>query len=299
MSSLQFRLWALAIRPKTLPAVVSPVIVGTAMTIVDQSFKPAIALAALAGALLLQIGANLANDYFDCIRGVDGVDRLGPIRVTQSGLISAERVKAGMIVTFIFATIVGLYLIFVGGWPILLIGVVSILSALAYSGGPYPLASHGFGDIFVFVFFGPVAVCGTYYVQTLHLTVLVVLLSIPVGLLVTAILVVNNLRDIDTDGKADKYTLAVIIGKRGTRIEYAFSLITAYIVLFILWITGMISGWGFLLPMFSLPVAICMIRIIQRSEGILLNQALARTAGLSLVFSLLLSIGLIISCIEQ
>jgi len=294
MSMLQFRPWILAIRPKTLPAAVSPVVVGTSMAFVDKSFKPAVALATMAGALFLQIGANLANDYFDYIRGIDGVDRLGPTRVTQSGLISAEAVKIGIIVTFIFATIVGSYLTFIGGWPIFLVGVASILTALAYTGGPYPLASYGLGDIFVFIFFGPVAVCGTYYLQTLHLTALIVLISIPVGLLVTAILVVNNLRDINTDRKAGRYTLAVIIGKRGTRIEYAILLVTAYTVPFILWLTNMISGWVILLSMFSLPMAIFMICAIRCTEGILLNQALARTAGLSLVFSLLLSVGLII-----
>lgn len=294
MSMLQFRPWILAIRPKTLPAAVSPVVVGTSMAFVDKSFKPAVALAAMVGALFLQIGANLANDYFDYIRGIDGVDRLGPTRVTQSGLISAEAVKIGIIVTFIFATIVGSYLTFIGGWPIFLVGVASILTALAYTGGPYPLASYGLGDIFVFIFFGPVAVCGTYYLQTLHLTALIVLISIPVGLLVTAILVVNNLRDINTDRKAGRYTLAVIIGKRGTRIEYAILLVTAYTVPFILWLTNMISGWVILLSMFSLPMAIFMICAIRCTEGILLNQALARTAGLSLVFSLLLSVGLII-----
>jgi len=294
MSMLQFRPWILAIRPKTLPAAVSPVVVGTSMAFVDKSFKPAVALAAMVGALFLQIGANLANDYFDYIRGIDGVDRLGPTRVTQSGLISAEAVKIGIIVTFIFATIVGSYLTFIGGWPIFLVGVASILTALAYTGGPYPLASYGLGDIFVFIFFGPVAVCGTYYLQTLHLTALIVLISIPVGLLVTAILVVNNLRDINTDRKAGRYTLAVIIGKRGTRIEYAILLVTAYTVPFILWLTNMISGWVILLCMFSLPMAIFMICAILCTEGILLNQALARTAGLSLVFSLLLSVGLII-----
>ncbi len=294
MSMLQFRPWILAIRPKTLPAAVSPVVVGTSMAFVDKSFKPAVALAAMVGALFLQVGANLANDYFDYIRGIDGVDRLGPTRVTQSGLISAEAVKIGTIVTFIFATIVGSYLTFIGGWPIFLVGVASILTALAYTGGPYPLASYGLGDIFVFIFFGPVAVCGTYYLQTLHLTTLIVLISIPVGLLVTAILVVNNLRDINTDRKAGRYTLAVIIGKRGTRIEYAILLVTAYTVPFILWLTNMISGWVILLCMFSLPMAIFMICAIRCTEGILLNQALARTAGLSLVFSLLLSVGLII-----
>ena len=236
--------WILAIRPKTLPAAVSPVIVGTAVATADKALRPTIALSALAGALLLQIGANLANDYFDYVKGVDTPDRLGPIRVTQSGLISQKHVKIGMIITFVLATIVGSYLILAGGWPILFIGSASILIALSYSGGPYPLASHGLGDILVFIFFGFVAVCGTYYVQTLHITMLAVLLSIPVGALITAILVVNNLRDINTDRAVGKYTLAVITGKQGAKIEYAMLLISAYIVPFILWLPGMIPVWG-------------------------------------------------------
>jgi len=294
MNNSQLNLWILAIRPRTLPASVAPVIVGTAMAISDKSFESTVALAALAGALLLQIGANLANDYFDYIKGVDTADRLGPVRVMQGGLISAKHLRTGIIIVFIFTAMVGSYLILVGGWPILFIGLASILAGLAYSGGPYPLASHGLGDVFVFTFFGFAAVCGTYYVQALHLTMLTVLMSIPVGLLVTSILVVNNLRDIITDRKTGKYTLAVMIGKRWTKIEYITLLVSAYIIPIILWLSKVFSGWVILLPIVSLPMAISLIYDVQHNTGEALNQTLEGTAKLSLVFSLLLSIGLII-----
>jgi len=294
MNISQLNLWILAIRPRTLPASVAPVIVGTAMAISDEGFKSTVALAALAGALLLQIGANLANDYFDYIKGIDTADRLGPVRVMQGGLISAKHLRTGIIIVFIFTAMVGLYLISVGGWIILFIGLISILAGLAYSGGPHPLASHGLGDVFVFTFFGFVAVCGTYYAQTLHLTILTVLMSIPVGMLVTSILVVNNLRDIITDRKAGKYTLAVMIGKRWTKIEYLTLLVSAYIIPVIFCLSKVLSGWVVLLPIVSLPMAIHLIYDVQHSTGAALNQTLAGTAKLSLVFSLLLSIGLII-----
>lgn len=294
MNTSQLNLWILAIRPRTLPAAIAPVVVGTAMAISDNNFKSTVALAVLAGALLLQIGANLANDYFDYINGIDTADRLGPVRVMQGGLISAKHLRTGIIIVFIFTVMVGSYLILVGGWPILFIGLASILAGLAYSGGPYPLASHGLGDVFVFTFFGFAAVCGTYYVQTLHLTMLTVLMSIPIGLLVTSILVVNNLRDIITDRKAGKYTLAVMIGKRWTKIEYLTLLVSAYIIPVILFLSNVVSGWVVLLPIVSLPMAIYLIYDVQHSTGVALNQTLAGTARLSLVFSLLLSIGLII-----
>jgi 1,4-dihydroxy-2-naphthoate octaprenyltransferase len=289
-----FKVWIMAARPLTLPAAAAPVIVGTAIAIADNSFALLPALAALIGALLLQIGVNLANDYFDHIKGIDTADRVGPIRVTQSGLIPVDRVRAGMIVTFCSAAAVGVYLVTVAGWPILLAGLASILAALAYSGGPFPLASHGFGDLFVFIFFGMVAVCGTYYVQALNLTLLAVLASVPVGLLITAILVVNNLRDIDTDHKAGKFTLAVIIGSRWTKLEYVLLLATAYTMPAVIWSTGLVSKWVFL-PLVSLPVAFPLIRTIRHSAGVNLNKALAGTAALALLFSLLLSMGFVLT----
>ncbi len=287
--------WLLATRPKTLPAAVAPVIVGSAMAYAHQHFVLLPALAALAVALLLQVGVNLANDYFDFTKGIDTEDRLGPVRVTQSGLISPGRVKFSMTMVFVLSLLPGLYLISIGGWPVVVIGAASIIAALAYSGGPFPLASHGFGDLFAFIFFGLVAVCGTYYVQALHITPMVVLMGIIVGLLITAILVVNNLRDLQTDRKTGKRTLAVVIGVKGTRAEYTILLAGAFVIPLFIWLGGFASAWV-LLPLASLPLAFLQIRLIrQPSDGPALNDLLAKTARLSFFFSVLLAIGLILS----
>lgn len=282
----------LAVRPRTLPAAVAPVVIGTAVAAADARFALLPALAALLGSLLLQVGVNLANDYFDYKKGIDDVTRLGPVRVTQSGLIAPEIMKRGMLITFGLTVLVGIYLVTVGGLPILLVGAASILAALAYSGGPYPLASHGLGDLFVFIFFGPVAVCGTYYVQALDLSLRVLSVSVPVGLLITAILVVNNLRDIETDRQVEKNTMAVILGVKGSRIEYAMLLALSYLVPFILWLSDLGSLWIFL-PYLSLPYGFHVTGTIFKEGGPVLNEALAATAKLALIFSLLLSLGLL------
>lgn len=283
----------MAIRPKTLPAAVAPVAVGTAMAYSDNHFAILPACAALMGSLLLQIGANLANDYFDYQQGIDDPGRIGPVRVTQSGLISPRKVKAGTVITFFLASLFGIYLIAVGGLPIFAVGIASILSAFAYSSGPYPLASHGLGDPFVFIFFGLVAVCGTYYVQALTLTPIVVLASVPTGFLITAILVVNNLRDIQTDTLAGKRTLAVILGVTGSRIEYVLLFANSYLILLSLCLIGQFSLWIFL-PLLSLIPAVKTTRIILTESGPVLNEALAATAKIALEFSILLSIGIIL-----
>jgi 1,4-dihydroxy-2-naphthoate octaprenyltransferase len=289
-----FHAWVLAIRLRTLPAAVAPILVGTALAKADGQFALWPAIAAITVSLLLQVSVNLANDYFDFHRGIDTEDRRGPPRVSQSGLIAPARVKKGFSVTLCAAAAVGLYLVSVGGWPVLVIGIVSILATLAYSGGPYPMASHGLGELLVFLFFGFVAVCGTYYVQALNLTARVVWMAVPVGLLITAILVVNNLRDIPTDRKTGKNTLAVMLGARATRIEYISLLAGAYAILVFLWLFSQISGW-IMLPLISIPMAMLIARIIYMTEGPALNRALAMTANLSLIFSLLLSIGLTLS----
>ena len=287
--------WVLATRPKTLPAAMAPVVVGSAMAYVHHHFALMPAIACLAVALLLQIGVNLANDFFDFSKGIDTEDRLGPVRVTQSGLIPPGRVKSAMTMVFVSSLLPGLYLISIGGWPVVVIGAASIIAALAYSGGPFPLASHGLGDLFVFIFFGLVAVCGTYYVQALDLRPMVVLMGIIVGLLITAILVVNNLRDIATDRNTGKRTLAVMIGKHKTRLEYTVLLAGAYAIPVFLWFGGFASAW-LLLPLATLPLAFLRIRLIrQPSDGPALNDLLAKTAKLAFFYSLLLSIGLIIS----
>jgi len=287
--------WLLATRPKTLPAAIAPVVVGTALAYADQRLALLPALAAWAVALLLQVGVNLANDYFDFQKGIDTADRQGPVRVTQSGLIPPDRVKSAMITVFAVTLLPGIYLAVRGGWPVVVIGAASIIAALAYSGGPYPLASHALGDFFVFVFFGLVAVCGTYYVQALRLTTVVPVMGAMVGLMITAILVVNNLRDIETDQRAGKRTLAVVLGARGTQLEYSLLLGSAYLMPVIIWLRNPAVGF-ILLPLLSLPWAVPLNRLIwQNPAGAILNRALAGTARLALLFSVLLSVGLILS----
>ncbi len=283
--------WLLAIRPKTLWAAVSPVVVASAMAYWQGDFRPLPAVACLSVALLLQIAVNLANDYFDYVKGIDTAERVGPTRVTQGGLISPETVRKAMIVALALALAPGIYLILRGGWSLALIAAASIIAALAYSGGPYPLASHGLGDLCVFVFFGPVAVCGTYYVQALRLTPVVLWISVAFGLLITAILVVNNLRDINTDKKSGKTTLAVILGVKGTLMEYTLLIMAAYAIVVALVLKGLIPVWC-LFPLLSLPLAFKLCMALWRNPaGFGLNQALSHTARLSMIFSLLLSLG--------
>ena len=291
----RWRAWILGARPRTLPAAVAPVFVGSALAYADDGFSFWPALAALLAALLIQIGTNLANDYFDHIRGFDTVERKGPLRVAQSGLIPMGQLKLGTILVFAVTAAIGVYLIVVGGWPILAIGLTSILAAVAYSGGPYPLSSHGLGDIFAFVFFGLVAVFGTYYVQTLHYSALALYVAIPIGALTTAILIVNNYRDLETDTKVGKRTLAVMIGLAGSRIEYIATLVLAYGTPLVLWLAGQLSAWV-LLTWLSLPLAVKLVRTLYRStSGPVMNEALAGTARLDLVFSLLFTVGLVLS----
>jgi 1,4-dihydroxy-2-naphthoate octaprenyltransferase len=286
--------WVLAIRPKTLPASISPVLVGTAMAISDKGFKGLPAFASLIGSLLLQIGVNLANDYFDFRKRVDTPERIGPVRVTQSGLIPPEHMKTAMIITFGLVCLVGVYLTLISGWPILAAGIASILAALAYSGGPYPLGSYGLGDLLVFLFFGIVAVCGTHYVQALYLNQMTVFASLPVGFLITAILVVNNLRDMMTDRKAGKHTLAVILGQRGARMEFVTLLACGYLMPVFLFFMGKGSAWV-LLPMLTVPLAVSLCLTICQKEGPVLNETLGGTARLTIAFSLLFSVGLLLS----
>lgn len=285
--------WMLAARPKTLPAAVAPVLVGTALAIDDGAFRPLPALGALAVSLLLQIAVNLANDYFDFVGGIDSDLRTGPLRVTQSGLIPPERVRLGMLTVFAAAGLIGVYLFLVAGWPVLAIGVTAALAALAYSGGPYPLASHGLGDAFVFVFFGLVAVGGTYFVQARALPGTAILAAVAPGLLITAILVVNNLRDIATDLAAGKNTLAVRLGMTGTRVEYVALLAGAYAAVVWMALTVRFSWWV-LLPWLTLPLAVPVVREVYEESGSALNKTLSGTARLALVFSILLAAGMLV-----
>lgn len=284
--------WLMATRPHTLPVSIGPVLVGTAVAFVEGRFRLGPSLAAAAGALLLQIGSNLANDVFDFEKGADTAERIGPPRAAQLGLLSPLELKRGMFVAFALATLVGVYLSLVAGLAIVVIGLVSIAVAIAYTGGPWPLGYHGLGDVAVFVFFGVVAVVGTTWVQTGALPMLAWIAAIPVGSLATAILVVNNLRDIETDRVVGKRTLAVVLGRSGARAEWAVLVGSAYLLT---WLPGFLLGVGpwVLLPWLTVPRAIFLWRVVGRSEsGPELNAALAGTAQLGVMFSLLFAIGL-------
>lgn len=290
------RAWILAARPATLPAAVVPVLVGTAAALAEGAqFHAFIFVMTLLCSSLIQIGTKFANDYSDFLKGADHEGRLGPVRVTQSGLISQDDVKRGIFVAFGLAVIIGVYLAWIGGWPIILIGILSVISGLAYTGGPYPLGYHGLGDLFVFVFFGVIAVTGTAYLQAGHWGVLPLTLSIPVGLLVTNILVVNNLRDLPTDIVAGKRTLATRIGDRGSRIQYALFALTAYAIPLAVGSTEAARRW-MLLPLLTIPLGASLIRqILGGRSGRELNPLLKRTGQLLLAFGALLAIGAALS----
>jgi len=287
------RAWLLAIRPATLSAAVAPVLVGTALAAGEGEFRPLVFAATLAAALLIQTGTNLANDLFDYERGADNAGRLGPPRVTQSGLIPPEQVRAATYLSFGAAAAIGLYLVFVGGWPILAIGLTAIAAGLAYTGGPWPLGYHGLGDLFVFLFFGLASVTGTYYLQTEELSAAAFLAALPVGLTVTAILVVNNLRDIETDRRAGKMTLAVRLGDRATRWQYALLVGGAYVLLPSLVLAGA-SAWVWL-PWLTLPLGLGLCRsVLAGTGGRALNPVLKQTARLHLALGSLLALGLLL-----
>jgi len=283
--------WLLASRPKTLSAAAVPVLVGTACASARGQVRWGPALAALAGALLLQIGANFANDVFDFEKGADTAERLGPTRAVQAGLLSARSMRRGMWLVFGLALLIGVYLTRVSGPVILLIGCASIASAIAYTGGPYPLGYHGLGDVFVFVFFGLVAVCGTALVEIGHVPILALACAIPVGALATAILVVNNLRDRVTDLGAGKRTLAVRYGRGFALNQYRALLAASYLTPVGLWLAGS-TGPEVLLALLSLPLAFKTERAVTATEGRALNPLLAATAKLLAVFGLLFAIGL-------
>ena len=281
----------LAIRPRTLPAAAAGVIMGSALAWRDGFFRLDGALTCLLSALLLQIGSNLANDVFDFERGADTSERLGPVRVTQAGLLRPSQVKIGMIVVFALAAVFGLYLVWLGGWPIAMIGIAAILSAIAYTGGPFPLGYYGLGDLFVFMFFGLASVAGTYYIQAGFVSAAAWWMTIPPGLIITAILVVNNLRDLENDRKAGKRTLAVMLGEPATKTQYLICMTAAYLVLPLAAGLGVIP-WLSLLAWASLPLAIRTTRVVFTQRGRPLNAALAGTGQIALLFSILFWAGL-------
>ena len=291
------RIWLMAARVRTLPAAIAPVLVGTAAAVERAGELPRAGgfVVALLGSVLIQIGTNLANDYSDARRGADTADRLGPVRVTSSGLVTPRRVLVATWIAFGAAVACGVYLAVLAGWVILLIGALSIAAGVLYTGGPRPYGYAGLGEVFVFLFFGLVAVNGSYYVQLEDVSFLSLGLSVAVGLLSTAILVVNNVRDLETDRRAGKRTLAVRLGRERTRRLYTGLVAGAYAVIVL---TLAIDGgpWWALLGLLSVPLAGPPMRAVRtRTDGPSLNAALAGTGALLALFSLLVSAGLLIA----
>jgi 1,4-dihydroxy-2-naphthoate octaprenyltransferase len=289
------RIWLMAARPRTLPAAVAPVLVGTALAATEDTFKVLTFIAALVGALFIQVGTNLSNDYSDARRGADTEDRLGPVRVTAGGLVPPRQVLIATYVAFGVAVLAGVYLIATAGWELLLVGAASILAGVLYTGGPRPYGYEGLGEVFVFLFFGVVAVAGSYYAQVEKLEWEALVLAVPVGLLASAILVVNNVRDLETDRRAGKRTLAVRLGRERVRTLYAAMLALAFLTAPAPWLLGSLSGW-LLLSWLAVPLAVPLVRVVRtRTDGPSLNGALAGTGRLQLVFCVLLSAGLLAS----
>ncbi len=288
-------IWLMAARLRTLPAAVAPVLVGTALADTRGSIDWIAVAAAILGALFIQVGTNLSNDYSDARRGADTEDRLGPVRVTAGGLVPPRQVLVATYLSFAMAVLCGVYLIAVAGPVLLLIGAASILAGILYTGGPRPYGYEGLGEVFVFLFFGVVAVTGSYYVQQQNLPWEAFALAVPVGLLASAILVVNNVRDIDTDRRAGKRTLAVRLGRDRTRRMYAAMVAVAYLTAPIPWLFGPLSPW-LLLPFLTLPLAVRLIRTVStHSDGPTLNGALAGTGMLEFLFCVLLAAGVWLS----
>jgi 1,4-dihydroxy-2-naphthoate polyprenyltransferase len=288
------RIWLMAARPRTLPAAVAPVLVGTALSWTERDLRLGGFVFALLGALFIQVGTNLSNDYSDARRGADTEDRLGPVRVTAGGLVPPRRVLVATYVSFAAAVLCGVYLVWLAGPVLLAIGAASILAGVLYTGGPRPYGYEGLGEVFVFLFFGVVAVTGSYYVQTETLVWEAFGMAVPVGLLAAAILVVNNVRDLETDRRAGKRTLAVRLGRRRTRALYAAMLAGAYVALTAVALAGGLE-WA-LLGLLTVPAAVGLARTVgAHADGPTLNAALARTGVLQLAFCVLTSAGLLLS----
>ena len=289
------RIWLMAARPRTLPAAIAPVLVGSAVACwAADDFRWGAFIAALVGSIFIQIGTNLANDYSDAKRGADTEDRLGPVRVTSAGLVAPRRVLYATWLAFGVATAAGIYLATVAGWLIIAVGVASIAAGVLYTGGPRPYGYEGLGELFVFGFFGVVAVTGSYYVQTEELSWLALAVSVPVGLLAAAILVVNNIRDIDTDRRAGKRTLAVRLGRDRARRLFALTVTLPFAI--VVAIAAVDSRPELLLALLPAPLVLPLLRTVSsRTDGPSLNRALARCGALLALFSLFLSAGLLLS----
>lgn len=280
----------MAIRPKTLWAAVCPVLIGVVMAIDAGLMAILPALAALWGAVWIQIGTNLANDYFDFKSGADAGERLGPLRVTQAGLVIPSTMKRATAIAFGLAMVAGIYLVYIAGWPILVIGLLSLLFGVMYTAGPFPLSYHGLAEIFVLIFFGPVAVAGTYYVQTLAFSWSAVVAGLAPGLMSIGILAINNLRDVDGDTLAGKRTLAVRFGKSFARMEYIVAVVVASLVPRVLSFWQRDHYWAnltLLIPFVAIPI----FRRVMTSQGRVLNRALADTGKLLLLYTVLFAIG--------
>lgn len=286
-----FSIWFQAARPKTLAAGIAPVVIGSAMAAADARFHAMSAFCTFAGTVLIQIGTNFANDYFDAMKGSDTDERIGPVRAVQAGLVTPGAMRRAAALVFLAACAPGLYIVWRGGWPFLIIGLVSILCGVLYTGGPYPLGYIGLGDLFVLVFFGPVAVGGTYYVQALSLTPEALVAGVAAGLFSVAILTVNNLRDIEQDRVAGKRTLPVRFGRAFARIEYAVCLVGGGTVVPI--VLALKTGrWGVMTSALALAAALPAIRtVFTKTDGPSLNDALARTGQILLLFAVLFSVG--------
>jgi 1,4-dihydroxy-2-naphthoate octaprenyltransferase len=294
-ASSAVHIWLMAARLRTLPAAVAPVLVGTSLALGAGHFRPLAFVAALLGAVFIQVGTNLSNDYSDARRGADTEDRLGPVRVTAGGLVPPGRVLLATYVTFGLAVLCGVYLVAVAGWELIAVGAVSILAGVLYTGGPRPYGYEGLGELFVFLFFGIVAVSGSYFVQVQELPWEAYACAVPVGLLASAILVVNNVRDLETDRRAGKRTLAVRLGRRRTRALYTAMVTSAFALAPLPWLLGSMTAW-LLAPWCAIPLAIPLVRVVRtRVDGPALNGALAKTGALQLVFCLLLSAGILAS----
>lgn len=289
--------WWTACRPNTLIVSIAPVLIGVSLSIHDDNFTSyLVGLLTLFSAILIQIGTNFINDLYDFINGADTENRLGPIRATQSGLLSKKQIKIGAFLCFSLALMMGVYLVYIGGFPILIIGLLSLICGYCYTAGPYPLAYHGLGDIFVFIFFGLVAVPGTYYLQNKILfDIDSMLIGSSIGFIAVAILCVNNIRDIDSDVKVGKKTLAVRFGKNKIILLYDAMLLCAYLsILILIFKEGFYNQIEFLLLFLSFPISIKLIFDIHQRSGKELNLILGRTAILLRTFSFLLIIGLLI-----
>lgn len=293
ISNNKIKIWILASRPKTLPAAIAPVFVGTAVAINADKLNLIAASIALICSLLIQIGTNFVNDLYDYIKGTDDENRVGPERAMAAGWISKTQMERAIYITFGITFLLGLFLVYHAGWIILLIGVLSIFSGYAYTAGPYPLAYNGLGDIFVFIFFGFVATVGTFYVQALQFSQFALLASIPVGLLITNILVVNNFRDADQDKKKKKNTLAVKFGKSFSLFQYFVSLLVSFFIPLYLYFSYSTTPF-ILLPLLTFPLAIKLQLDMTRLTGVVLNKTLEVTAKLSFFYSLLFSVGIIL-----